>query len=417
MKLQGVAIVYQHRESLYLDITPTKMKRSSPLFLIAMLALLGCDPGTGGTPKPDDQAPPKPADKGRPWAADQNLFDPNLLEGLPDPLSIYTWPFSEPFIKKSRVRSIEARGYSDADNPGLATATGEEGLVLGSRRQFSFDEEGRLADLVEERYLGDEAPATVFHAKWTRDASGKPQSLLLEETAGTSRKSHTLRFTYGSDGRVSAAEDRRWTSSYYGYDDARQHTYVLQGQAEGAAHAVWVIGKKGDFPDTAAMALAATIRAKESPFVQYAKAAGRLTEVNFVERDGRMPVRELHTTAKGNGDVVVEDRVKRQFQDDGSVASSSLNWDVENANIKVQTKYHYTPTGDLTEVFHQSQRFNQSARNRIDRYSYSPDGMLVQHRRLERDGQDPEETTLMEFFTFMQTQASPAAAVPTGSNE
>lgn len=362
----------------------------------------GCTDGTTGPTTEghhvtDTTKTPGPGDNRgtRPWAADKNIFDPNLLDGLGDPLDELLLPLSPPFLKARNITSIEVRGYADADNPGLAEAMPEAEGSISRKRTFEFSENGDLLSLRDERFLGDATPATSTHVTWTYEAAGKPSQLDFEEKIGNAKSTHQRKLNYDEQGKVLSATDPSVISSYYGYDNEKGHTYLLRRDKAGNTD-VWVIGKQGDFSDADAAELQTTILNHESPFIDYAKAGNKLAKVTFMEVDGRKTLRQI---VMGKKEGAIEYAIKRSYDAANNIEVRKYQWDVPNANFKTLTKYRYSPQGDLEEVFFQKQSFNGPVTNEIDKYIYSEDGLLQKHLRSTRSGQDADELVLVEYFT------------------
>jgi hypothetical protein len=131
-------------------------------------------------------------------------------------------------------------------------------------------------------------------------------------------------------------------------------------------------------------------------------------DVIFLERKGHEIVREVVVS----NTHVIDHVVQRQYDVSGNITERKYQWEVENPNFKSLTKYKYSPTGDLIEIFHQTQSFNRPLHNQIDRYTYDKDGFLQKHLRTTRSGQDDEELILVEYY---KTTSETATAVPGGT--
>ncbi len=385
------------------------------LALGMLLMVSSCEPGTtpsnNGGHVTDTTAAPGPADgkAARPWAADKNQFDPNLLDVLPDPLDAYMLPFSYAFNRAQGIQSIEYRMYSDADNDALSEGAAEKDLVLSQKRIYAFDASGRPLDLLDEKFLGDATdPALRFHVAWTYGASRQLEKMTFEETMAGKMQTHATTCTYREDGRPVATEDANWMSTYMGYDDSLQHTYLLHKYPKDAPSDVWVVGYEGAFPDSICLALQADILSKRSKFIDYGKAGPKPINIVFLETKERQAIREVHMGRKG----LIDYTITRKFNADGNVSERNYRWEEQGAKLSALTTYRYTPTGDLEEVLMQSKPFNGDLRNQIDRYTYGPDGLVSKMTRSTRKNNDPQVLEFVAYFSVNKATANPAPGNP-----
>ncbi|HEX2898439.1 MAG TPA: hypothetical protein VHS96_01855, partial [Bacteroidia bacterium] len=225
-----------------------------PIFALCICLLLwGCDPGSAGQGSSgshvtDTVKTPGPGDSrgSRPWAADQNLLDPNALDGIADPLDEFLLPFSPDFLKARKLSGMEVRSYADSDNESLAENAPEAELQISRKRVFAFNGAGQFSDLLEERFLGDATPVTSVHMAWTYLPAGLLSRIDFEEKVGSRKTQHQRRLSYDPSNKLTVVEDAASLTTYYMYDAALGQTYLTRRDAAGTCE-VFVIGKKGDF--------------------------------------------------------------------------------------------------------------------------------------------------------------------------
>ncbi len=403
----------------------TDMKKNpfALVFVIGWLLLLqACGaPSTNNEREPqgehitDTTAQPGPGDSQgqRPWSESENLLDPNGFDQIQSPLAELGLPINAAFAKAKHLEKVEIRSYADSDNTNLQSGDAESSLSISRSQTISLDQNGRMASLLDEKFLGAGDPVTSKKATWTWEDDGKSGLIDFEDKVGNKLTKHNLAFGLDDGNRIIEADDRSLLSVIQWKDDAKGHRYLAYQLPRSKAQ-VYVIGKQGAWNDfELAVDISDDILREFSEIVDYKAIGGPPSEAVFLEWDGRKTLTEFqvdHKEAKTK-------EIVRTYTPDGNIAIRSFYWDDAGANLRTKTTYKYSPTGDLSEVIHQRQRFNEDITNQIDRYTYDDNGFLEKRIQTARTNQGAEQVVLLEFYTFttQQAVAAPAEALPGGT--
>lgn len=375
-------------------LTFLKNKLSRLSFLLLLLVLAACDPGTGtstGTdsgPKTDTEVETGAAGREKtPYSADKNLVDP-LAEEFFD---FYTrqkpFPFNPKAVVAMDIREIHVRQYSDVDNDRLDRGLAEQDLEISRRFDFDFDEQGRIIRFRRLAFIVGE-PADSAELTFSYLPSGLLAAIDIQTPDGDARATAT----YQQD-QLSRFTDPLGFSTIYMYDKDDDLRYETRYNKAGAT-VVTIFGPEGAFPDDVALELQAQVFERSSEFVDYGPVRA-LLDVNAVEEEGGQAVRELDMGVSGS----IVGRVRYEYGDAGEIKLRRFREEGENPEVE-EKRYHYNPQGDLVKVVFNEQEPGIDGVTAIHEFDYDEQGRLVRRIHSKKVGLGSTEIDRIDFFSY-----------------
>lgn len=387
------------------------------LFLCFSLFLIGCggptdsNSGINGEHVSDSNGQTSGTNPSgtRPWSASQNLINPNLFDEIPSPLSGLRFQSNSEFVKSKGIKSIEIRSYTEAENIELSSDTKEAGLNMSRKQTSTFDAQGEIDSYLDERFLDAGDPITSKLVKWSSfiEPEGQSGTIAFEEKVGGKITKHTLAFDLDKEGHLVEAEDIGFFQVMHWEDPANNLRYIAYKLPKSPVR-MYVIAEAGKWKDLElAIDIDDDLKNKTSTIVDFNLVGAAPSEVVFLEWEGHKTLREFQVDHKG---LRVQE-VVRTYNAEGNIVERNFYWDDPNANVRSRTKYNYSPNGDLAEVLHQRQKFNDDMRITIDRYFYDETGLFSKRIQTSRVNQSPERVDLLEFMTWEMEATAKAISV------